>query len=153
MPGLFFDDITIGQAFEAGPHRVDRDEILDFANRFDPNPFHLDDEAAQEAGLPGIIASGFHTLSLSFRLFFELHIWDDAIIPSPGLNNIRWLKPLFPGDELRIRATILSKTPSQSRPDRGAVVALHESFVAGGEDPILTVEAIHRLRTRASKRD
>lgn len=148
MSGLFFDDITVGQIFEAGPHTVSREEIVDFAQRFDPNPFHIEDAAALAVGLPSVIASGFHTLSLSFKMFFDLHLWDDAVMPSPGLDKIRWLKPLVSGNTLRIRATVLDKTLSRSKPDRGIVTVLHETLVAGTDSPILTVEAMHRLRTK-----
>lgn len=148
MSGLFFDDITVGQIFDAGPHTVSREEILDFAQRFDPNPFHLEDAAALSVGLPSVIASGFHTLSLSFKIFFDLHLWDDAVMPSPGLDKIRWHKPLLSGNTMRIRATVIDKTLSRSKPDRGIVTVLHETLVVGTDAPLLTVEAMHRLRTK-----
>lgn len=152
MAGLFFEDIQAGQVFEAGPYTVSRDEILDFARAFDPNPFHLDDAAAAAAGLPSVIASGFHTLSLSFRLFFDLHLWDEAIMPSPGMDNVRWLKPLFPGDRIGIRATVIETTLSRSKPDRGVIKVRHDTLALGSGSVLLTAEAMHRLRTRASHR-
>jgi acyl dehydratase len=155
MSDLYFDDLREGVAFETSTHTVTRSEILAFAGTFDPNPFHLEDEAALAAGLPGLIASGFHTLSLSFRLFFELHIWDTAIMPSPGLDKIRFLKPLFPGQTIRVRATVLETVLSTSRPDRGVVRMAHETFETSSNQPILYAEAMHRLRRRgfADKKD
>jgi acyl dehydratase len=150
MSGLFFEDIHVGQVFEAGPYTVSRDEIVDFATVFDPNPFHLEDAAAIAAGLPSLIASGFHTLSLSFRLFFGLHLWDDAIMPSPGLDTIRWLKPLCPGNTIGIRATIIETTLSRSKPDQGIIKARHETLALETGSLLLTAEAMHRLRTRAA---
>jgi len=150
MSGLFFEDIQVGQVFEAGPYTVIRDEIIDFARTFDPNPFHLEDAAAASLGMPSVIASGFHTLSLSFRLFFDLHLWDEAIMPSPGMDNVRWLKPLFPGDSIGIRATVIEATLSRSKPDRGVVKVRHDTLALGSGSVVLTAEAMHRLRTRAS---
>lgn len=101
---LFFDDIQIGLRFVSDSHVVSRADILDFAKSFDPNPFHSDDEAAKAVGYPGIMASGLHTLSLSFRLFFDLHVWDESVMPSPGLDKVRWLMPLYGGQSIYIRA-------------------------------------------------
>jgi acyl dehydratase len=146
MAGLYFDDIQIGQVFETGSHTVSRSEIISFAQSFDPNLFHLDDEAAKHAGLPDIIASGFHTLSLSFRLFFELHVWDEAIMPSPGIDKVRWHKPLFPDQTIRVRATVLDTKLWKA--DRGVVRMLHETIETASNDIILSADAMHRLRRR-----
>jgi acyl dehydratase len=148
VAGLYFSDIRAGQIFETETHQVSRSEILDFATAFDPNPFHLDDGAADSAGLDGIIASGFHTLSLSFRLFFELHLWDDAVLPSPGLNKVRWLRPLYPGGSVWVRATVTETVRSTSKPGQGVVHMLQETVLAPSGDVILTVEAMHRLKLR-----
>jgi acyl dehydratase len=146
---LYFQDLKVGHVFETAAYTVGRREILDFARAFDPNPFHLDDGAARERGLPGIVASGFHTLSLSFRLFFELHLWDEAIMPSPGLDKVRWLKPLFPDQTIMVRATVLEAKLSNSKPDRGIVLMRHETLDVGSAEPILIVDAMHRLKVRA----
>lgn len=145
---LYFGDLREGQIFETAPHMVSRSEILSFAQSFDPNPFHLEDQAARSVGLPGLIASGFHILSLSFRLFFELHLWDEAIMPSPGLDKVRWLKPVLPGQTIRVRATVIETTLSKSKPDRGIVRLLHETLDTASNDTILSAEAMHRLRRR-----
>ncbi|PSJ62909.1 MaoC/PaaZ C-terminal domain-containing protein [Pseudaminobacter soli (ex Li et al. 2025)] len=145
---LFFDDIRVGQEFQSGSQLVNRDDILDFAKVFDPNPFHSDDEAARAVGYPGIMASGLHTLSLSFRLFFDLHLWDDSVMPSPGIDKVRWLKPLYGGQEIRIKATVIEVTASRSKSDRGIVRLLHETMETASQDVIFTAEGLHRLRRR-----
>jgi acyl dehydratase len=147
MPSLCFDDFSPGQTFESPPVTVTRQEIIDFARAFDPNPFHHDEQAARAAGYPGIIASGFHTLSLSFRLFFDLNLWSTAILRSPGLGGVKFLQPLFPGQAIRIRAEVLETIPSQSKPDRGLLRFRHDTIRDGG-DVILTAECLHRLRRR-----
>lgn len=144
MAGQFFDDIAIGQVFETEPHTVSRSEILSFAASFDPNPFHHDEKAASQVGLPSVIASGLHTLSLSFRLFFDLHLWDDAVMPSPGIDRVRWLKPLLPDQTIRVRATVVDT--KLWKPEYGVVRMLHETLETVSNIPILTVEAMHRLR-------
>lgn len=151
MSGLFLDDIEPGQIFETRRHTVTKAEIIDFAKAFDPNAFHLDDAAARTIGLPGIIASGFHTLSLSFRLFFDLKLYDEnALMPSPGLDTIRWLKPLRPDDTILVRATAKEVTASRSKPDRGVVRLLHETVNVASREVILTAECMHRVRRRAT---
>jgi acyl dehydratase len=144
MAGRFFDDIAIGQVFETEPHTVSRSEILSFAESFDPNPFHLDENAANDVGLPSVIASGLHTLSLSFRLFFDLHLWDEAIMPSPGIDRVRWLKPLLPDQTIRVRATVVDT--KLWKPEYGVVRMHHETLETASNNPILTVDAMHRLR-------
>lgn len=145
---LFFDDIQIGLRFVSDSHVVSRADILDFAKSFDPNPFHSDDEAAKAVGYPGIMASGLHTLSLSFRLFFDLHVWDESVMPSPGLDKVRWLMPLYGGQSIYIRATVMEATASRSKPDRGVVRLLHETIETSGGETIFTAEGLHRLRRR-----
>ena len=152
MTGLFFDDVRSGQVFESARHTVQRTEIIDFAQAYDPNPFHLDPDAARSVGLNDVIASGFHTLSLSFRLFFEIHPWDDAILPSPGIDKVRFLQPVYAGDSIFVRATVLELIASTSRPDRGMVCMSHETIHETSQAPVLTAEAMHRLRRRASPR-
>ena len=149
LHGLYFEELREGQIFETAPYTVSRSEILSFAGAFDPNPFHLEDDAARSIGLPGVIASGFHVLSLSFRLFFELHLWDEAIMPSPGLDKVRWIRPVLPGQTIRVRATVTETTRSRSKPDRGIVRLVHETLDTKSNDAILSAEAMHRLRRRS----
>lgn len=149
VTGLFFEDIYVGQVFESARRTIQRSEILAFAQAYDPNVFHLDSEAARAIGLKDLIASGFHTLSLSFQLFFDIHPWDDAVLPSPGIDKVRFLKPLHPGDSIFVRATVLDIVPSATKPDRGIVRVSHETIDVTSQAPVLTAEVMHRLRRRA----
>jgi acyl dehydratase len=147
MPDLYFDDFSPGQTFESSPTTVTRRQILDFAGQFDPSPYHSSEEAARAAGYPDIIASGFHTLSLSFRLFFDLNLWPTAILPSPGLTSVKFIRPLLPGQTIRVCAEVLASTPSRSKPEWGLVRMRHDTLLDDG-GVILTAECLHRLRCR-----
>jgi len=147
MPDFWFDDLSPGQTFESPSVIVTREEIIDFAQKFDPNPFHHNQEAARAAGYSDIMASGFHTLSLSFRLFFDLNLWRTAILPSPGLDGIKFIRPLSPGQAIWIRAEVLEAIPSRSKPDQGLLRFRHDTLSDAGE-VILTAECLHRLRRR-----
>lgn len=148
MKGLFLDDVTAGMQFETAAHQVTRSQIVEFARTYDPNRFHLEADAARSIGLRDVIASGFHTLTLSFHLFFELHLWDEAVLPSPGIEKVRFLRPLYPDDSIFVRATVLEVVPSRSRTDQGVVRTLHETLDAQSQGLVLTAEAMHRLRRR-----
>jgi acyl dehydratase len=117
----YFDDFQVGQVSEAGPYVVSREEILAFAHQFDPQPFHVDEEVARGSIYGGIIASGWHTASVAHRLLVTGVLADAAGMGSPGLDELRWLRPVRPGDALTLRVEILSTTPSRSKPDRGAI--------------------------------
>jgi acyl dehydratase len=148
MKNLFLEDVTAGMRFETARHAVTRSQILDFARSYDPNRFHLEPEAARSIGLKDVCASGFHTLTLSFHLFFELHLWDEAVLPSPGIEKVRFLRPLYPDDSIFVRATVLEVVPSRSKSDQGVVRTLHETMDAHSQGLVLTAEAMHRLRRR-----
>jgi acyl dehydratase len=147
MAGLYFEDLAVGRSFTTAAAEVTAAEIIDFARRFDPQEFHLDAEAARASAFGGLVASGLHTLSLSFRLFFDLRIWPEAILGSPGLREVQWLKPLRPGDRIHVVATVVEVKRSQSKPDRGVVTMRHDTFDAEGER-IMTVLCLHLLRAR-----
>jgi len=147
VTGFYFDDLLAGQIFETAGATVSEAQILDFARAFDPQPFHINTEAAGQTEFGGLIASGFHTLSLSFSLFFRLALFEESSLGSPGMEELRWLKPLRPGDTIHCSAEVLSIKPSQSRPDRGVVVMRHDTFNQRGE-LILTVTCLHRLKRR-----
>lgn len=147
MSNLCFDDFSPGQTFESPSVTVTREQIVGFAKEFDPNPFHHDEEAARAARYPCIIASGFHTLSLSFRLFFDLNLWSTAILPSPGLTGVKFMQPLFPGQTIRTRAEVLEAIPSRSKLDRGLLRLRHDTIADTGE-VILMAECLGRLRRR-----
>lgn len=121
MPDLFFEDFAPGQAYELGSRTVTEEEIVAFARQFDPQPFHLDPEAASESVFGGLIASGWHTGALWMRLYVDSLLGGAASMGSPGIEELRWLAPVRPGDTLAGRLTVLEVSPSSSRPDRGTV--------------------------------
>jgi acyl dehydratase len=112
---------------------VTREEIVAFAREFDPQPFHVDEAAAAGTIYGGLIASGWHTIALYMRLMWDSYLKDTASLGSPGVDEVRWLKPVRPGDTLRARFTVLDAVPSRSKPDRGIVRSLSEVFNQHGE--------------------
>ena len=122
----WFEDYRPGLVLEFGSAAVDEAEVIEFARRFDPQPFHIDAEAAAQGSFGGLIASGWHTGSLMMRLLVEHYLSPVASLGSPGLDELRWLAPVRPGDTLSVRVTILETRRSQSKPDRGLVRALME---------------------------
>ena len=132
---LAFEDFTSGRVFDLGTTVVDRDEMVAFARRFDPQPFHVDAVAAARTPFGGIIASGWFTASLFMRLYVDGVLADSASQGSPGLSELRWLAPVRAGDVLAGRLTVLESAPSASRPGRGTVV-LRGELLRDGE-PVL----------------
>jgi len=119
MPRRYFDDLRVGQVSEHGPRTVSREEIVGFAREFDPQPFHLDEEAARRSPYGGLIASGWHTAALCQRLVIDGIVNESTSLGSPGVDELRWLRPVRPGDTLRLRVECVETTPSRSKPDRG----------------------------------
>lgn len=122
----YFEDFEPGQVFELGDVVMTEDEIIEFATRYDPQPFHIDPEAAKDTVFGGLIASGWHTCSLFMRLLVEGLISGSASQGSPGMDEVRWLAPVRPGDRLTARATVEEVTPSSKNPARGTVVLRNE---------------------------
>lgn len=116
----YFEDFHVGRIFDVGQTSVSEEEIMEFAQRFDPQPFHVDREAATRA-FGGIIASGWHTGSLMMRLMAENLLNHSSNMPSPGMDELRWFKPVRGGDTLSARAVVLEARVSASKPDRGIV--------------------------------
>jgi len=117
----YFEDFTPGQVIELGRHTITRDEIIAFAKQFDPQPFHLDEEAAKKTIFGGLLASGWHTAAISMRLLYDGVVKDTVSLGSPGVDELRWVKPVRPGDTLSARLTVLECVPSRSKLDRGVV--------------------------------
>jgi acyl dehydratase len=121
MPEIYLDDLQPGQTFALGRRSsITREEILDFAKAWDPQPFHLDEEAARASIYGQLIASGWHTVCIFMRLFADGLLNRTAAIGSPGIDELRWLKPVCAGDSLEAAVEVLEVQPSRSRPDRGA---------------------------------
>jgi acyl dehydratase len=129
----YFEDFAEGQVYELGEGTVSEAEILEFAQRFDPQSFHIDREAAKRSMYGGLIASGWHTASIYMGLMVRNLLHDTASLGSAGIDELRWLKPVRPGDRLRARLTVTSVRPSSKRADRGTVFTLGEMFNQGGE--------------------
>jgi len=120
-PDIFWEDFNLDSRVSMGTVSVDRDEVIEFATRYDPQPFHVDPEAAKESIYGGIIASGWHTCSMVMRLMCDSYLLNSSSLGSPGIENVRWLLPVFPGDKLTAYRTVIEKRASKTRPDRGIV--------------------------------
>ncbi|MFA9418183.1 MaoC family dehydratase [Natrinema sp. HArc-T2] len=118
---VYLEDISAGATIHCGEVTVSADEIVEFAQQFDPLPIHTDPEAASESRYEGLIASGYHTLSLSVRLLVEEVRSDRAVIAGIGIDNVRWHAPVRPGDTLAVETTIVETRPSESDPTTGIV--------------------------------
>jgi acyl dehydratase len=122
----YFEDYIAGDIHRFGRIVVEADEVISFAKRFDPQSFHTDIDAARRGPFGGLIASGWHTAGLMMRLLTEHFLSSVASLGSPGIDELRWLKPVRPGDVLSLRVTIREAVPSRSKPDRGLVRSVIE---------------------------
>ena len=120
MPEYTFEDFAAGQLYELGSRTITEDEIVDFARQWDPQPFHVDPEAAKDTVFGGLIASGWQTGAIWMRMYVDTML-GSAARGSPGIEELRWLAPVRPGDTLTGRLTVLDTTPSATRPDRGTI--------------------------------
>ena len=132
-----FEDIALGERCGAGPIKVTREAIIAFAEMYDPQPFHLDEAAGAASLLGGLAASGWHTASVGMRLLFDGFIGHVASMGSPGLDEVRWLKPVRPGDQLTMRLMVTGVRASATRPDRG-FVALAMDLQNAADDTVMT---------------
>ncbi len=144
---LYWEDFTPGEVVEMGRHTFAEDEIIAFAQQFDPQPFHTDPAAARQSIFGGLIASGWHTCAIGMRLMVQNYIGRAASAGSPGVENIRWLAPVRPGDTIRYRRVILEARPSGSRPDLGLVRSRSEALNQRGEI-VMTMEGWGMFRRR-----
>ncbi|WP_019141126.1 MaoC family dehydratase [Noviherbaspirillum massiliense] len=143
----YFDDFEVGQTIEVGSREVTEEEIIDFAARFDPQPFHVDKAAAEKSIYGGIIGSGWHTCGMIMRLMVDGLLRDAASLGSPGVDEIRWLKPVRGGDTLTVSTTVLEKRPSNSKPDRGVVVTQWQAKNQHGE-LVATIKGMGMFKRR-----
>ena len=132
MTDLYFDDFEIGQRFVTRGITLTESLIIDFAMRYDPQPFHIDVEAAKASNYGGLIASGFQTMALGFRMVLETGIFRASSMGSPGLDELRWLRPVRPGDTLHTELEVAEKRPSTSKPDRGILRVKYQVKNQGG---------------------
>ena len=129
----YWEDFTPGRVFESAPRSLSEEDIVRFAREYDPQPFHTDAEAARHSPFGGLIASGWQTCGVSMRLMCDGHLLETSCVGSPGLEELRWLKPVRPGDALRLKSTVIASTPSAKQANRGTVLFLWETFNQNGE--------------------
>jgi acyl dehydratase len=147
--GRWFADYVPGTTSEFGPIQVDEAEVVEFARRFDPQPFHVDAEAAAAGPYGGLIASGWHTCALMMRLLADEYLSPVSSLGSPGIDELRWLRPVRPGDELTLRTTVEDTRVSRTKPDRGVLTTRIEMVDRAGE-VVLRMVATNLVRVRPS---
>jgi len=144
---IFWEDMQAGQVRALGSISPTREEIIAFASQFDPQPFHLDDEAAKASVFGALCASGWHTCAMSMRLMVTEFLCQTSSMGSPGLEQIKWLKPVFPNDQLRLQTTVLETKPMGKRPDIGMTRNAWEMFNQHG-DKVLHMEGWGMFKRR-----
>ena len=143
----YWEDIKEGDVVELGSRTMEKDRMVAFAREFDPQPFHTDEKAAEASIWGGLIASGWLTGSVLMRIFYDGFLKDTASMGSPGIDELRWLKPVRPGDTLTVRFTVLETAASRSKPDRGIVHSLMEVLNQHGEI-VMTTKGVNFFRRR-----
>ncbi len=150
---IYLDDLKVGARQSFGRYEVTRDEVIAFASRYDPQPFHLSDEAAAETYFGRLSASGWHTCAMTMAMIVEnMKAEPSAGLGSPGVDELRWLKPVYPGDVLRVESELLEVTPSRSRPDMGSFRSAVTTFNQHDE-AVLRFSSIALMRRRPSSPD
>lgn len=145
----YFEDYPVGAAFECGSVRVTQEEIIEFAERYDPQAFHVDPADAKRSIYGGIIASGWHTGALLMRLLVDNFLSSVAGMGSPGVDDMRWPRPVRPGDVLRLRVTVLEARVSKSKPDRGVMKTLSE-MLNQDDEVVMAMTATNFVGRRAA---
>jgi acyl dehydratase len=147
----YFEDFEPGRVIPVGNRTLGEDEMIAFAQHFDPQPFHVDKEAAAKSHFGGLIASGWHTCSIMMRMMVDGFLSEAASMGSPGVDEIRWLKPVRAGDTLTVTATIMDVRASTSKPDRGVVHTMWEAKNQHGET-VATVKGMGMYMRRPAPR-
>jgi len=145
---IYFEDLVVGKETLFGSCEVTREEVLAFARKYDPQPFHLSDEAAAKTYFGRLSASGWHTCAMTMGVIARHVVRDEqAGLGSPGIDELRWLKPVYPGDTLTVRGEIVEKTPSRSKPDMGSF-RTRTTVINQHDVPVLTFTSIVLIRRR-----
>jgi acyl dehydratase len=153
---IYFEDLEVGKQTEFGHYDVTREEVIEFARKYDPQPFHLSDEAAAKTHFGRLAASGWHTTAMTMAVIVRHH--DEvpqASLGSPGIDELRWLKPVYPGDRLTVKGQIIEKTPSRSKPDLGSFRARTTVTNQDGVDVMTFISIVlikRRPTTQSSSR-
>jgi acyl dehydratase len=143
----FWEDMQVGQVRDMGSITPTREEIIAFATQFDPQPFHLDDEAAKASVFGALSASGWHTCAMAMRLMVTNFLCETSSLGSPGIEGLKWLKPVYPNDTLRLQSTVLETKPMSKRPDVGMTRNLWEMSNQNGHK-VLQMEGWSMFRRR-----
>lgn len=145
---IYFEDLVVGRETEFGSYDVTREEVLEFARKYDPQPFHLSDEEAAKTHFGRLAASGWHTAAMTMAVIAR-HVVEDqqAGLGSPGIDELRWKKPVYPGDTLSVKGRIVEKTPSRSRPDMGSF-RTETTITNQNGDIVMTFKSIVLIRRR-----
>jgi acyl dehydratase len=151
MPKFYWEDFKVGETAPLGERTLSKEEIIAYAKQYDPQPFHVDEEAGKQSLFGGLVASGWHTCAVGMRLMCDSYLLDSAGLGSPGLENLRWLRPVRPGDTLRMQRTVLESRPSSSRPDVGIVKMRWEMHNQRGEQ-VLSMEGAQMFRRRDAEK-
>ncbi len=147
---LHYEDYALGQTGEHGVYEVTADEIKDFARRWDPQPFHLDEEAGRQSLMGALCASGWHVCAMMNRLMVDGYVNHSASMGSFGLSEVRWLKPVFPGDRLSLRWTVTDRRISSRRPEMG-ILTMHFELFDQKREAKLTGDGVNLFRVRGAQ--
>lgn len=148
---MYLEDFEAGQVFHSPGCTVTESAIIDFALKYDSQPFHLDVEQAKQSIYGGLIASGWHIGALAFRLFLNLNLVGESSLGSPGLDELRWIKPVRPGDTIRTKGSVVEVKPSRSKPDRGAVLFDWE-VLNQRDEVVMAFKSVQLIAKRAAAR-
>lgn len=147
MSTMYFEDFEVGTCQEYGSYKVTAEEIIEFASKYDPQPFHLSEEGGKAMHFGGLCASGWHTCAMAMSMTVANMPKDSASLGSPGIDELRWTKPVFPGDVLRVKSTIVAKRESRSRPDMGTLF-LENEVLNHKDEIVLTFKPIVMYKRR-----
>ena len=148
-PHIFLEDFELGVTYESPPHSVTEEEIIAFAERYDPQYFHLDAQAAKDSTFGGLVCGGFQTAALTWALALQSGMFDDCPLAGIGLEELQWLAPVRPGYVLRCRFKILEWRPSESRSEAG-IARIHFEVINQDDVPVITMVMIQLMRRRPS---
>ncbi|HMI41790.1 MAG TPA: MaoC family dehydratase [Sphingomicrobium sp.] len=148
---IYFEDLQVGAETLFGSYEVTREEVIEFATKYDPQPFHLSDEAAAKTHFGRLAASGWHTCAMTMAVIARHVVADEqAGLGSPGVDELRWLKPVYPGDTLTVRGKIIEKTPSRSKPEIGSF-RTQTTVTNQDEVPVMRFTSIVLMRRRPAE--
>ena len=147
MGDLYFEDFSVGQVYETSAITLEQDDIVQFGKQYANLPYHTDPEAARKTTFSGLVAPGYQTAALTFGLFVDLGLFRASGMGSPGIDKLRWLKPVRPGDALHVSAEVIEVSPAQSTSGRNAVRFRYDTINQDG-DKVMTVTSLHFLKRR-----